>query len=171
MMNIWMTSTGRWTQDEEHLMEELYPTTDNHFLSKILDRSVSAIEDKASRMDLKKTDSREPPAENSLRITERGFKLRTRKVKLDYVLDTRKIIENAITNLQELAGEAHTRATAKYLSTDTRQKWARIETYIYQTINTLTKNYDSQQIAERLEELNTRVEKLMEEAQEPGDED
>lgn len=170
-MNTWMTSTGRWTQDEERLMEELYPITDTPFLSKILDRRVSAIEDKASRMGLKKTDSREPPAENRIRIIERGFKLRTRKVRIDYVLDTRKIIENAITNLEELAGEAHTRATAKYLSTDTRQKWARIETYIYQTINTLTKNYDSQQIAQRLEELNTRVEKLMEEAQEPGDPD
>ena len=166
-----MTSTNRWTKDEEHLMEELYPITDTTFLSKILDRSVSAIAHKASRMDLRKTDSREPPAENSLRITERGFTLRTRRVRIDYVLATRKIIENAITNLEELAGEAHTRATAKYLSTDTRQKWARIETYIYQTINTLTKNYDSQQIAQRLEELNARVEKLMEEAQEPGDED
>ena len=161
----------RWTAQDESLLEVLYPITDTPFLSKILDRSVSAIENKASRMDLKKTDSHEPPADYSLRITERGFALRTRRVRLDYVLDTRKIIENAITNLEELAGEAHTRATAKYLSTDTRQKWARIETYIYQTINTLTKNYDSQQIAQRLEELNTRVEKLMEEAQEPGDED
>lgn len=161
----------RWTAQDESLLEILYPITDTPFLSKILDRSVSAIENKASRMDLRRTDSREPPVENHLVITERGFALRTRKVRIDYVLDTRKIIENAITNLEELAGEAHTRATAKYLPTDTRQKWARIETYIYQTINTLTKNYDSQQIAQRLEELNARVEKLMEEAQEPGDED
>lgn len=161
----------RWTAQDESLLEILYPITETPFLSKILDRSISAIENKATRMDLKKTDSREPPVENSLVITERGFALRTRKVRIDYVLDTRKIIENAITNLEELAGEAHTRATAKYLPTDTRQKWARIETYIYQTINTLTKNYDSQQIAQRLEELNARVEKLMEEAQEPGEPD
>lgn len=161
----------RWTAQDESLLEILYPITDTPFLSKILDRSVSAIENKASRMDLRRTDSREPPVENHLVITERGFALRTRRVRIDYVLDTRKIIENAITNLEELAGEAHTRATAKYLPTDTRQKWARIETYIYQTINTLTKNYDSQQIAQRLEELNARVEKLMEEAQEPGDQD
>ena len=161
----------RWTAQDESLLEILYPITDTPFLSKILDRSVSAIENKASRMDLRRTYSREHPVENRIKIIERGFTLRTRKVRIDYVLDTRKIIENAITNLEELAGEAHTRATAKYLPTDTRQKWARIETYIYQTINTLTKNYDSQQIAQRLEELNTRVEKLMEEAQEPGDQD
>ena len=161
----------RWTAQDESLLETLYPITDTPFLSKILDRSVSAIAHKASRMDLRRTYSRELPVENRTKIIERGFTLRTRRVRIDYVLDTRKIIENAITNLEELAGEAHTRATAKYLPTDTRQKWARIETYIYQTINTLTKNYDSQQIAQRLEELNARVEKLMEEAQEPGDED
>ena len=57
--NTWMTSTSRWTQDEEHLKEELYPITGTPFL-KILDRSVSAFEGKASRMGLRKMKDHEP---------------------------------------------------------------------------------------------------------------
>ena len=49
---------GRGTEREEHLLKEIYPTTDNPTLSKILGRSVSAIENKASRMGLKKKDNR-----------------------------------------------------------------------------------------------------------------
>jgi len=86
-------------------------------------------------------------------------------------LDTRKTIENAIRNLDELADEAHTRATSKYQPVEARQKWARIETYVYQTINSLTKNYDSQLVMEKLEALTRRVEGLMEEDQGSGEED
>ena len=101
----------------------------------------------------------------------RRFLVRTRKVRNLYQVDTKKTIERAIENLEELAEEAHKRATSKYLSTDTRQKWARIEAYIYQTVNNLTKTYDSQRIMEKMDELTRRVEELMEEDQGPGEED
>lgn len=101
----------------------------------------------------------------------RRFVSRTLRVRRVYQLDTRKTIENAIRNLDELAEEAHTRATSKYQPVEARQKWARIEAYVYQTINSLTKNYDSQLVMEKLEALTRRVEELMEEDQGSGEED
>jgi len=98
------------------------------------------------------------------------FPRRVRNITDRYVVDTRKTIEGAIRNLEELAEEAHKRATSKYLPTEVRQKWARIEAYIYQVINSLTKNYDSQMVMEKLEELSRVVEELMEEDPEPGEE-
>ena len=108
-----------------------------------------------------------------IRELKRGevFPRRVRNVKEKYEIDTRKTIENAIRNLEELAEEAHKRATAKYLPTDVRQKWARIEAYIYQTINSLTKTYDSRMAMEKLEELTRLVEEHMEEDSEPREED
>jgi len=99
------------------------------------------------------------------------FPRRVRSVRERYELDTRKTIENAIRNLEELAKEAHKRATSKYQPTEDRQKWARIEAYLYQTINSLTKTHDSQMVMERLEELTSIVDKLMEEDQRPREED
>ena len=99
------------------------------------------------------------------------FPRRVRGVRERYEVDTRKTIENAIRNLEELAEEAHKRATSKYLPTEVRQKWTRIEAYLYQTINSLTKTHDSQMVMERLEELTRDVDRLMEEDQEPGGED
>lgn|GEM_PF-1631659 len=101
----------------------------------------------------------------------RRFVSRTLRVRRVYQLDTRKTIENAIRNLDELAEEAHTRATSKYQPVEARQKWARIEAYVYQTINSLTKNYDSQLVMEKLEALTRRVEEFMEEDQGSGEKD
>jgi len=99
------------------------------------------------------------------------FPRRVRRVRERYEVDTRKTIENAIRNLEELAEEAHKRATSKYLPTEVRQKWTRIEAYLYQTINSLTKTYDSQMVMEKLEELTRIVEEYMEENPEPREED
>lgn len=99
------------------------------------------------------------------------FPRRLHRVRERYEVDTRKTIENAIRNLEELAEEAHKKATSKYQPTEDRQKWTRIETYIYQTINSLTKTHDSQMVMERLEELTRIVEELMEEDQGPREED
>jgi len=97
--------------------------------------------------------------------------VRTRRVGRLYKLDTRETIENAIRNLEELAEEAHARATSKYQPVEARQRWARIEAYIYQTINSLTKNYDSQLVVETLEALTRRVEEYMGEDQGHREED
>lgn len=99
------------------------------------------------------------------------FPRRVRGIRKKYEVDTRKTIENAIRNLEELAEEAHKRATSKYLPTEVRQKWTRIEAYIYQTINSLTKTYDSQMVMAKLEELTRRVEKYVEEDPGPREED
>jgi DNA-binding ferritin-like protein (Dps family) len=99
------------------------------------------------------------------------FPRRVRGVRERYEVDTRKTIENAIRNLEELAEEAHKRATSKYLPTEVRQKWTRIEAYLYQIINSLTKTHDSQMVMEKLEELTRIVDKLMEEDQGPREED
>lgn len=107
-----------------------------------------------------------------IRELRRGdvFTRRVRDVRESYEVDTRATIQRAIKNLEELAEEAHRRATSKYLPTAERQRWARIEAYIYQTINSLAKTRDSQMIQEKLEELTRRVDKLMEEDRGPGEE-
>jgi len=95
---------------------------------------------------------------------------RVRRFGETYTVNTRRTIEKALRNLEELADEAHTRATAKYQPTEVRQKWARVEAYIYQTVNGLTKTRDNQEIKEKLEELTCVVNKLVEEDREPGEE-
>ena len=94
---------------------------------------------------------------------------KVRNIRKRYEVDTRKTIEKAIRNLEKVAEEAHKRATSTYLPTEARQKWARIEAYIYQVINSLAKNYDSQTIMERIEELSKIVEELMEEDPRTGE--
>lgn len=111
------------------------------------------------------------PTVTAPNFERRRFVSKTLRVRRVYKLDTRKIIENAIRNLEELAEEAHARATSKYQPVEARQKWARIEAYIYQTINSLAKNYDSQLVMEALEALTRRVEEYLEEDQGSGEED
>jgi len=108
-----------------------------------------------------------------IRELKRGeaFPRRMREVREEYELDTKKTIEKALRNLEELAEEAHKRATSKYQSTEVRQKWARIEAYIYQTINSLAKTYDSRLALEKLEELTLLVEEHLEKDPEPRKED
>jgi hypothetical protein len=74
---------------------------------------------------------------------------RLRRARETYTVNTRRTIEKALRNLEELADEAHTRATSKYLPTEDKQKWTRIEAYIYQTVNGLTKTRDNQEIMDR----------------------
>jgi len=92
----------------------------------------------------------------------RGVLIRLRRARADYKFNTKKTLEKAIKNLEELAEEAHKRATSKYLPTEERQKWAKIEAYLYQTIASISKTYDLQQIEEKLEEMNRHIEEIME---------
>ncbi len=69
----------RWTAQDESLLEELYPTTDKPTLSKILDRSVSAIENKASRMELRKIEGSEEGEEPSSDRFSNPFELASRE--------------------------------------------------------------------------------------------
>ena len=79
----------RWTAQDESLLEELYPTTDKPTLSKILDRSMSAIENKASRMELRKIEGseegEEPPPDrfrNPFELASREEALKRDKIDL-----------------------------------------------------------------------------------------
>ena len=109
----------------------------------------------------------------TIRRPRRGevFPRRLRSVRERYEVDTRKTIENAIRNLEELAEEAHGRATSKYQPTEHRQRWARIEAYLYQTISGLARAHDGRLVLEKLEELTAAVDELMEEDPEPRGED
>jgi len=69
----------RWTAQDESLLEELYPTTDKPTLSKILDRSISAIENKASRMELRKIEGSEEGEEPSSDRFSNPFELASRE--------------------------------------------------------------------------------------------
>lgn len=69
----------RWTAQDQSLLEELYPTTDKPTLSKILDRSISAIENKASRMELRKIEGSEEGEEPSSDRFSNPFELASRE--------------------------------------------------------------------------------------------
>jgi len=53
---------------------------------------------------------------------------------------------------------AHKYATDEKLTAPQRLKWARIEAYIYQTINSILREYDHAQIKKRIEELKQMIE-------------
>jgi hypothetical protein len=79
---------GRWTEEEERLLRELYATTDNAALSKRLGKSVGAVENKASRMGLKKRTAEEKgSAEEDEEGYENPFELigREEALKLDKI--------------------------------------------------------------------------------------
>jgi hypothetical protein len=88
---------------------------------------------------------------------DRIFTRRARLIRNMYVLSTKKIREDAINRLQELAEEAQKRATSKHLATEARQKWAKIAAYLYQTLNSILNSYDEAYILEKLEEIEEYV--------------
>lgn len=73
-------------------------------------------------------------------------------------IDTQAKREEAIRRLEELAQMAHKYAVDESLSPSQRLRWARIEAYIYQVINTVLKEYDSAEIKRRIEELRSLIE-------------
>jgi hypothetical protein len=73
-------------------------------------------------------------------------------------IDSQAKREEAVKKLEELARMAHKYAKRKRLDASVRLKWARIEAYIYQVINSILKEYDAVLIAKKLEELRRLVE-------------
>jgi len=79
---------GRWSEEEESLLREQYPGTDNKSLSKKLSRSVASVECKASRMGLKKETTKEAekgeehPSPNPLIMISREQTLELDKIEL-----------------------------------------------------------------------------------------
>lgn len=73
-------------------------------------------------------------------------------------IDTQAKREEAIRRLEELAQMAHKYAVDESLSPSQRLRWARIEAYIYQVVNTVLREYDSAEIKRRIEELRSLIE-------------
>ncbi len=104
---------ARWTEEEEHLLTELYPGTDNKSLSKRLGRSVTSVECKASRMGLTKETTKDgereegepPPSSNPLVMISRKKTLELDKIEL-----LRLIWSLALMYRKELANPGLTKA-------------------------------------------------------------
>jgi len=102
---------ARWTEEEERLLTELYPGTDNKSLSKRLGRSVTSVECKASRMSLRKETTEEAvkgeplPSSNPLVMISREQTLELDKIEL-----LRLIWSLALMYRKELANPSLTKA-------------------------------------------------------------
>jgi len=74
-------------------------------------------------------------------------------------VDTQRKREKAIKDLEKLAKFAHKRALDKDANLEPyeRLKWARVEAYIYQVINTIMRSYDSVEIKAKLDELKKMI--------------
>jgi len=75
-------------------------------------------------------------------------------------VDTQKIRENLLQNLQDLFGLAKKQAQNNKLQLPQRQKWVRVASYVAQVMNSLTKSFDEAQITKDL----AKLEKLINEA-------
>ena len=76
-------------------------------------------------------------------------------------IDTQGKREKNITQLEELAELAHKFAMSESedhkVDVSLRLKWTKVETYIYQTINTIMISYDKVDIRKRLDELKRMI--------------
>jgi len=80
--------------------------------------------------------------------------------KLKPLLQTQVKREDAVKRLEELALEAHDNCMNKDFEAWERLRWARIEAYVYQVINTVLRTYDNVVIEQK---NYSRIEKLLEE--------
>jgi len=73
-------------------------------------------------------------------------------------LDTQSIREDAVNMLLDLAKEAYSKAKPKKgRDMEEALNWARITAYIYQTINSITREYDAREVKEVLTELREMI--------------
>ena len=85
---------------------------------------------------------------------------RIQKMRTKVKINTQKIREEMLINLQELFSLAKQQAQNKKLELEQRQKWIRVASYTAQVVNSLTKSFDEAQVTKDLEKL----EKLIGEA-------
>ena len=76
-------------------------------------------------------------------------------------IDTQKLRDEAIQNLQELFTLAKTQAQNENTKLKQRQDWTRVATYICQVINTIATHFDERQIDEDLTKLETMINEIM----------
>ena len=84
------------------------------------------------------------------------LKNRVQKLRAEVKIDTQKLRDQAIQNLQELFALAKEQAQNPNVKLKQRQAWTRVATYICQVINTIAIHFDERQIdldLNKLEEL------------------
>jgi hypothetical protein len=84
------------------------------------------------------------------------LKSRVQKLRAEVRIDTQKLRNQAIENLQELFTLAKEQAQNPNVNLKQRQSWARVAAYICQVINTVAARFDEHQIdidLNKLEEL------------------
>jgi len=84
------------------------------------------------------------------------LKNRVQKLRAEVRVDTQKLRNQAIENLQELFTLAKDQAQNPNIKLKQRQSWARVAAYICQVINTIAAHFDERQIdidLNKLEEL------------------
>jgi len=83
-------------------------------------------------------------------------------------IDTQKIRQDMLENLQELFYLAKKHAQNSKLKVPQRQKWVRIASYVAQVINSLTKSFDEAEITKELEQLEKMIHEAMAEEKSRG---
>jgi len=86
---------------------------------------------------------------------------RVYRIKAMVKVDTQKIRENLLQNLQELFTLAKKQAQNNKLTLPQRQKWVRVASYVAQVMNSLTKSFDEAQITKDLEKLEKMINEAM----------
>ncbi len=99
-------------------------------------------------------------------ITGRDLKRLKKELK---ELDTQQAREQAIERLTELAEICHEQGVAPTRKLKTSREWFRLEAYVYQTINTILREYDERLIKARLDEIWQRLETLEDKREEAAE--
>jgi hypothetical protein len=103
----------RWQKEEEEILRKLYPAVDNGTIARILKRSIASIENKASRMGLKKaTRRRVGEMEKEAEDFVNRFEMMSREEakKLDQIDLLRLVWSLAMMYKRELNNEGLTKA-------------------------------------------------------------
>jgi len=95
---------------------------------------------------------------------ERSFKFKLRRVMRR--LDTQELREEAVVDLRSLAKAAYERAKpTKGRNLEQSAQWARMTAYLYQVINSITRQYDERQVDKDLDELERLIAEVRKEAE------
>jgi hypothetical protein len=81
------------------------------------------------------------------------LKTRVQKLRTEVKIDTQKLRDETIKNLQELFALAKSQAANENIKLKQRQNWTRIAAYICQVINTIATRFDERQIDQDLQKL------------------
>jgi hypothetical protein len=88
------------------------------------------------------------------------IKHRIQKLRTEVNIDTQKLRNDTIQNLQELFTLAKTQAQNETIKLKQRQAWTRIATYISQVTNTIATHFDTRQIDQDLEKLEKMINEI-----------